>query len=453
MVVGRWSLAIAFCAIAASTLTACNTSDPLSPPTGRGVAVSLPAQLAPSSMFTIDDEFAEIADSVPGFGGLYFDQSGSLTVVMQEPQSFSTQLSRLERAIARTKARRHGSKHSRDLEISGARVVAGAFSFRQLLSEYRGPLLHALPNIVGLVSTDIDEVRNRIVVGILTDANVTDARRVLVEMGVTSSMVDIVQSSAPTSNSLLADPLRPVPGGARIKTSVYPSWKPCTLGFNLLKYMGTFEDTVATGRYFVTASHCSSTQWSLDYSQNFQGGSFAATEVGDYYGFSGAPCTAGKVCRYSEASLYKYYADSITSDDGRVAFPTSIGDTSFTSYKTITSTDSPYTGMSVHMIGATSGRRSGNVTASCIDVYNVSGWGNKGLLCQCKASYFGTNGDSGAPVITLYGDGTVSATGLHWGNVTQNGTFQYSYFSPMYSVLYDFFYNIPGAQNFSPVVY
>jgi len=93
------------------------------------------------------------------------------------------------------------------------------------------------------------------------------------------------------------------------------------------------------------------------------------------------------------------------------------------------------------------------VTVACGDYYNISGWGNKGLLCQSKASYYAWDGDSGAPVITLYGDGTVSATGMHWGNVTVNGVWQVSYFSPTYSILDEFFSRIPGYQNFNPVVY
>ena len=147
-----------------------------------------------------------------------------------------------------------------------------------------------------------------------------------------------------------------------------------------------------------------------------------------------------------------FYDDSITADFPRVAYPASDGDTSFTAYKTVVGEEIPYTGLTVKMIGATSGRQSGAVTASCVNIYNFK-YSGYSLLCQNEASYYGTGGDSGAPIVRLYIDGTVAAVGQHFGNVTINGVWQKSLFGPMYGILGDFYDRLPGYQFFSTFWY
>jgi hypothetical protein len=101
------------------------------------------------------------------------------------------------------------------------------------------------------------------------------------------------------------------------------------------------------------------------------------------------------------------------------------------------------------MIGAISGRRSGVVTAACVDVWNVTNptWMNGRYLCQAKANYSSQGGDSGAPVLTPFGDGTAWATGIHWGS--QNATTKW--FSPMDNVLNEFYLRLAGNPYLSPV--
>jgi hypothetical protein len=299
--------------------------------------------------------------------------------------------------------------------------------------------------------TDIDEVRNRIVVGMSTDARAVEARTAFANAGLGGYVV-VTTAPPPIANSTLISPGRPVPGGAEIRLGAWTGGTPCTMGFNLVRYMGTFDDTVATARYFTTTSHCTSSQWSTDGTYAYQNPSFAATETGDPSGFTGAPCMTGYTCRYSDATVFTYYDDSLTADDGRVAYPTDTASTTFTTLVTMQDVPTPYVGETIHMIGAASGRRRGSVSTSCTNVWGISGWGSKELLCQNKASYFSNNGDSGAPVIALYSGTTGGALGQHWGNATTGGVFQYSWFSPMYAVLNDL-YALSGSPNYSPVVY
>jgi hypothetical protein len=69
-------------------------------------------------------------------------------------------------------------------------------------------------------------------------------------------------------------------------------------------------------------------------------------------------------------------------------------------------------------------------------------------LCQGKASYTSVDGDSGAPVVTAFGDGTAWATGLNWGHSATN-----AWFSSMDAVLNEFYSRLPNSPYLSPVVY
>lgn len=400
---------------------------------------------AASAVRTIDDDFGDLADRVPGFAGMFYDEQGRLTIYTTKGS-----LNALDRSRVLDMLRRHHPGRPQPAaEVDDAVVLPAAHDYRQLLSVYRGPLRNLFIKVDGLVSTDIDESQNRIAVGVSDSAAASRARELFAANGFASDFVVVEVVGVTTPNSSLTDPLRPVPGGAAMFLGSY-NGVPCTQGFNLVKYMGTFSDTIATARYFTTASHCTSSQWSTDYSQAFQGGSFYASEIGDPAGFIVPPCDSGHVCRYTDGSLFQFYADSVTSRDGSVADTATL---TFSSYVTMVDTPTPYDGEIVHMIGATSGRRRGTIISSCVNVFNITGWGNKELLCQTKSSYFSQNGDSGAPVIALYTGTTGGALGLHWGNNTTNGHFNFSWSSPMYSVLEDFYYGVPGSPNLSPVVY
>jgi hypothetical protein len=210
---------------------------------------------------------------------------------------------------------------------------------------------------------------------------------------------------------------------------------------------------VATDRYFVTASHCGSMRNSTDYTQFRQWTGYIGNETGDPSAFTSSytpACPTGRLCRLADAAIYTYASPSL-SDQGHVAYA-GASSISFSSLITVTGTQGPAVGYTVNMIGSTSGRRFASVIADCVDVYPINGWPNGEFLCQGKSGYLSQDGDSGAPVITLFVDGTAWATGIHWGNVTDPNTHVvYSYFSPIDGILGEFFYHLPGNPNFSPV--
>ena len=97
-------------------------------------------------MLSLDQEFARLAEGVPGFGGLYVDEEGTTHVYLVD-------LSR-EREV-------------RDL---GERVEVhqGEYDFRDLFA-WKAAVRDVLAR-PGTVSLDIDERRNRLVVGVEREA-------------------------------------------------------------------------------------------------------------------------------------------------------------------------------------------------------------------------------------------------------------------------------------------
>jgi hypothetical protein len=105
---------------------------------------------------------------------------------------------------------------------------------------------------------------------------------------------------------------RPVVGG--IKAQVPGS---CTVGFNA---------KIGSNYYFVTNTHCSSSPGQTDGGIAYQPNSPSAIGY-EYFDLPFFSCGAPSQCRYSDASLYRYYG-SITNDH-QIALPNppSIGST------------------------------------------------------------------------------------------------------------------------------
>jgi len=74
-----------------AVLTACERESPVEGVPGEpGPGVELapaPQQLSTSGVLTLNDRFAQLADEVPGFGGLFYDENGRLTVFLTDPST------------------------------------------------------------------------------------------------------------------------------------------------------------------------------------------------------------------------------------------------------------------------------------------------------------------------------------------------------------------------------
>jgi hypothetical protein len=313
---------------------------------------------------------------------------------------------------------------ARDLSASGERSQAAQDRLAALFPDVSSEIM-AMP---GTVYADNDEVQGKLVFGVENENALAGVTRSLVARGLSADEF-IVQVTAPIRQlSTLRDEFRPTQGGIQIN---FPGYL-CTMGFNV---------DHAGGRSFITNSHCTNTQGGVDNTPYYQPTSTVnptviATEVDDPVYQSGiAGCSAGKVCRHSDASR-ALYNSSTASSRGIIAKTTGVNTGSLTTAGnfTITAQDNSNTSFSgtINKVGRTTGWTAGTVSGTCVTV-NVSG-SNVQQICQTlvtnnSAAIVGA-GDSGSPAFKITSGDNVTLVGILWGG---GGSTQFV-FSPLKNI-------------------
>jgi hypothetical protein len=285
------------------------------------------------------------------------------------------------------------------------------------------PEILALPQTVFAAH---DEAAGVLVVGVENSAAAAAVQNALARRGVPASAYRI-RLSEPIHfmSTTLRSEHRPTVGGLQIHWSSYV----CTLGFNVGH---------AGGRSFITNSHCTDRQGTTGntlYNQPLRSESPNAIAVeADDPGYARIPgCSAGKVCRYSDAARALYYPGA-TSTQGVIARTNAPnnGSLAVVGDFTISAQDNTTTafarGATVNKVGRTTGWGQGEVTSSCATV-NVSGSSIQ-LLCQTLVQRSGSvivqGGDSGSPVFSLGSNNNVTLIGILWGGNTSGDLFVFS---------------------------
>jgi hypothetical protein len=296
--------------------------------------------------------------------------------------------------------------------------------------EARHRQLLPLFELAGVVFTDADESSGRFVVGVLDRGVEGLVRARLATLGVPSQIVDVVETEAIVPVATLRDKVRPVEGGLQIRFTNYL----CSLGFVAVR------DGV-TG--YVTASHCSTTQGSVDSTKYYQplnqnADEFIGTEIADPSFFRNGDCPRGRKCRYSDANFSQGAGNASSFGLGLIAKTDGVNTGSLQIGGTfgIAGEGAAFSGQTANKVGRTTGWTQGMVTNSCADT-GVSGT-NIVLLCQTFVEGNGTivgSGDSGSPVFRIEGGDNVTLLGGLWGG-NQSGTmFVYSPISAIKSEL------------------
>jgi hypothetical protein len=278
----------------------------------------------------------------------------------------------------------------------------------------------------GTVYADHDEVKGKLVFGISNANAAAGIRRSLEARGLAASEFEIVSAQPIEMMNLQTTRYRPSQAGGQIHFGGYV----CTLGFNV---------THSGGRSFITNSHCTNKQGGVEgttYALPVRANSsdVDATEVADPT-YSSSGCSAGKVCRFSDASR-AVYVDSIQSTQGLVHKPLSMntGNLNVSGSFTITeqnNTATTYAG-TIHKVGRTTGWTSGTVSGTCVNV-NVQG---SKIQQKCQTLVTNNNaaivggGDSGSPVFQIISGDNVRLVGILWGG---GGSTQFV-FSPLKNV-------------------
>jgi hypothetical protein len=372
---------------------------------GTAVASAQDDGLPTEMPLTLDQEYAEMAERVPGFGGLYLDERGTTHVYLVD--------------LAR----------EREVQSLGERVEVhqGDYDFRDLYA-WKNELRNLLSR-EGMVSLDIDETRNRLVlaaepdfadglrnelIGLLRPTSVPPAA-VLVEVG-----------ELPEPMADLQDRIRPIPSGVQIRNENQGG---CTLGVNT---------TRAGVRGFVTNSHCTGKMGVVEGTLFYQKDVWwedrvGVEEVDPAFVPSSAfvpswMCADGFRCRYSD-SAFVAYDDAALSEGGNIALPASclnpagtleIGTALPRLPITGSSYANPPIGSILRKVGRTTGCTLGPLKQTCSDIIVVAKIDGElkptdmVLLCQNQVLAAVNPGDSGSPVFRRLGNEAI-LEGLLWG--------------------------------------
>jgi hypothetical protein len=353
---------------------------------------------------TSDDRLAAVAKQVPGFGGMFFAQDGTLQVYLLEQKGSvsADMMSFLEDVINREVGR--GER----LSGKGVETLEGKYSFLDLYNwqQQMSPTVLAIP---GVISTEIAEELNQLRIGIRDSPGMADAvEKTLSELGIPRGAVKIAEAEEVWPE--LRNRRRPLRGGLQINFGGFL----CTLGFVAVRQG-------VTG--FVTNSHCTNTQGGVEGTVYHQPSASGTTnrigqEIADPTYFTGGSCPAGRRCRFSDSSFARVphpSGPSVTTALGTIARP-AVGSFTWNGVDTftITAEAAPVVGQAVTKVGRTTGRTTGTIQQTCAN-FNVSG-STITQLCQSRASYTSAGGDSGSPVFRITTLPNVALVGIHWGS-------------------------------------
>jgi hypothetical protein len=414
--------------LAASALVS-GCADPVAPARpGPGPVTAVRAGMQ-GGKHGIDAEFTRLAREVPGFGGMFYDASGTLNVYVARPAGLrSAQSAATLGADVTAMARARGLI---DPAVSGAVVREGAYDFLQLSAW--ADKARDLLRVKGVVFTDIDEARNRLRVAITPATPLRRVETALAAMGVPRTAVVVDRASPVEQLATLRERVRPLAGGLQIAFDPSPEgFFVCTLGFNAT------IPSMPGATFFVTNSHCTQEQGGVEPTLYFQPtppsptNSFANRFIGmefrdPTYGNPGGLCPTGFRCRFSDAALVRY-APNVPASLGSIYRTTGlllsrVGsiliDAANPRWSIVGEAPVALEGTVVNKVGRTTGWTRGQVIATCADVSQAEDGEptGVGMLCQDIALLNAEGGDSGSPIFqrTSATSGNVVLGGVMWG--------------------------------------
>ena len=421
-----------------------------------------------------DQALANMARHLPGYGGHFRDEQGSLQVYLTQAAYVRSQ----ELPVAmREKFKAsmltvYGADYSAGASFlpngkpafssNAIEFLAGDYTTIELANWYKS--VRSLLSEPGVVFTDLDEAANRLTLGIESEQVRASIQAQLTSKKIPIEAVNFVISEPFTGLASLKDDIRPVLGGTMIgfaKSTTISGVANCTMGVNAL-------DPVSGKIGFVTNSHCSERQGGVDAGEYWQfdlplNSIFPMTEdpIGletidppFTYNLNLQQCLPFRRCRFSDANFVTYY-DSVNAELGKLARPQLINGLGYANNGEIDDTgeqlllhamqptmpivgetDQLSIGDYVHKIGATTGWTYGTLARKCIWI-NMR---NSDITLACQDEVYRTNpdyviaegGDSGSPVFIYPTASTAILVGILWGSKL-NTDDQYVY-SPIRSI-------------------
>lgn len=341
---------------------------------------------------------ADYARAVPGFGGLFIDPNGVPTVYL-------TDLGQRER----TRQALITEVRARGFQPEQLRIVQSQFDYLQLdrWVKRASESVFADPDVVFL---DLDEARNRLVIGVTTTEGRARAASTLEGLGIPAAAV-LVEVTAPEIPLVaLDDRIRPVPAGVQVVGKGN-----CSLGFNTDH--ASSGNTTDHRRAFVTAGHCTEETRGVQGTLFRQGLLVVGTEISDPPALVGSACGffAPVKCRYSDSARVLYSSDAPYNLAGiaRTTHPGHLtGSLEINGMFRITAKQlHPLSGTRVHKIGARTGWTVGKITNT--SYFSKPEGATILYVGQTRVDAGAQPGDSGSPVFEVNADGkTVTLYGI-----------------------------------------
>lgn len=248
----------------------------------------------PGTLRTLDDALKEAGQLDPeaGFGGLFLDP-------LDNSIAYAYMLDTKKQGAAEMAVKHILGQERFRSEIRKVNVLQGQYSILQLTEWYQP--IKMTRHFPGLQTTDLNEGRNRIRIGVLNDGAKNRAELLVRNLGIPSeaAIVELEERLIPLNHNLISK-FRSAEGGIQGGNQVQSFFKGgCTQGFN------TSRSGVLG---MVTNSHCSTFEWVQDGGAFYQpDNSTEANRIGvesaDYGGFEGGACPTGRLCRYSDSNF------------------------------------------------------------------------------------------------------------------------------------------------------
>jgi len=405
----KYTRSVPAAVLAVLVTAACDTSELVTP--GADVLTpDLPA--SQTQVVTQDDEHARVArEEVPGFAGFYLQEDGTPVLRLVDP----AQRGAAQRFVARELVRARLGNHAK---ISAEPVVVGAlYDFAQLkgwAGKAEGLLTRGDVYLV-----DVDEVNNRVHVGVADVAAAGAVRAEAARMGIPAGALFVQTQAKPEQRATVRDRYTTMVGGTQIAFGNYV----CTLAFNARR--------VSTGAdIYVTNSHCTRRQYSSDGIALSQPTRVTGNEIGvEISDRALYACVSGvSKCRHADAAFYSNNGTRTVGQGGiaRTALATgaNAGITTVGEFDIVGRyTGTLPVGTVLGKTGRTSGSTYGVVTQSCVTIGS--------LRCQDVSRAWSEGGDSGSPMYVQVG-GTgdpandVQLYGILWGGPSTDWTTTYS---------------------------
>jgi hypothetical protein len=371
---------------------------------------------------------------------MYFDDGGNPVVMATSQQQRDNAVAYASNLL-----------RSRQLSLAPVAFRVVEFDFESLNTWFEQASSRLL-GTSGVVLIDVDEVENRVEVGVENSDLIPTVTSELRGLGIPAAAVAVTIESPVSFRQHLDSLARPSDGGYKIDNlDDFAGY--CTLGFN----------TIWNGDpAFVTASHCTPAFHTNDAGRFSQPSGFGrqigseihdATLFGGFWSWGGASgfCNSSPPsCSFADATVSLYH-DTVTSRVGHIAKTTSWG-LGGRGSESVTGTWKIFNKLGmvfmpvntwISKVGATSGWTRGQILRTCVNIAS----GGSTRLCQWETSTWSEPGDSGSPMFLDSNQHPPSAVtnvhlaGVLWGGPPTN--FNVTWFSPIEAVDHEFGVALP----------